>query len=386
MKEKNNKIEAKEKTTITEHVKKGVSDLKINRLLEKQKKKERAELRKSRESSPAHLNEKKRKKFYSQKGWVKKYESLIEDPATILTNTASSSEAGMINFYFDPLKVMSEYVHTSFATGIPTGKARLLNSLYLQHVEGLHPGIPVAMGKRCIDMVLNRSRELKRDFIYIDHAYFFRGYSVHPGRSDIYFRVIINDVHAKVDENLPLDRFKGFRLKMKPWRSNGDHILICPPTGYLEDMVGLSKNWLNETLHTIRQNSDRPIVIRQKPGLTKVDHLMKAAKNFDGVSVITGTKKRPLRFDLKNCWATVAPASGVSIESALLGIPTFCEPISPVSSISVTDYSKIESPIFKDREPVMASLAYSQFNVTEMANGYAFMILKQRYPRIFRNI
>ena len=376
------------KKNITSHVNTSVGDSVINTKILKEEKRERA-LQRAKKAKISG-SKKKRAKFYSQKDWVSKYEDLIEDPAAIPTGTSSGDKSlRMVNFYFDPLKLMSQYVNTNMALGFPRKKVRLLNSLYLQHVGGLHPGIPVAMGKRCIETVLSRSRELKRDFIYIDHAYFFRGHYLHPGRSDIYYRVIVNDIHANMSKNMPKDRFESFGIKVKDWRRSGDHILICPPTGYLEDMIGLSKSWLYETVSTIRKNSDRPIIIRQKPGLTKSHKLVEVEKSFKKIKAIVKTDDRPLSVDLKKCWAIVAPASGASIEAIISGVPSFCEPASPVSSISINDYSKIENPLYNSREQVvqvMANLAYSQFSITEMKNGYAFMVLKSKYPRIFRHI
>ena len=45
--------------------------------------------------------------------------------------------------------------------------------------------------------------------------------------------------------------------------------------------------------------------------------------------------------------------------------------------LSTTDFTKIESPRYPDREPCYHSLAYGQFTAEEMSNGYAWKVLNE---------
>jgi hypothetical protein len=45
--------------------------------------------------------------------------------------------------------------------------------------------------------------------------------------------------------------------------------------------------------------------------------------------------------------------------------------------IAETDFSKIETPKYADREPCYYSLAYGQFSAEEMRNGWAWGILDE---------
>ena len=360
--------------------------MKKKKLIDENYERELKKIRREKRESDIKNNKAKKKKphFLRDKNWVDKYNNLLVDPAKITTRRSSNN---FINCYYDPLKRMSQYVHTQFALGIPSKRARLLNLLYLQHINGFNDGIPVVNGKRAVELVLNRAQEIKRDYIYIDHAYFFRGYALeNKAQDDIYFRVIINAVHANKIKRYPMDRFKLYNLKIKPWKTTGSHVLVCPPTGYLESMIGLSPTWLEDTVEEIRKNTDRPILIRPKPGLKIFEKYGLIAKKYKKIKIIEDSWKRPISSDLKNCWATVAPASGVSIESILHGIPTFSHKLGPAASVAETDYSKIETPIRPEREPLLASLAYSQFSSKELSNGYAFEVLKEKYPRVLKGI
>jgi len=45
--------------------------------------------------------------------------------------------------------------------------------------------------------------------------------------------------------------------------------------------------------------------------------------------------------------------------------------------IAEQDFSKIETPLYADREPCYHSLAYGQFTAEEMQNGWAWKILDE---------
>jgi hypothetical protein len=60
---------------------------------------------------------------------------------------------------------------------------------------------------------------------------------------------------------------RDYNMDLKPWRASGNHILIClqRPLGWSMRGADLMK-WLKRTLGKIRENSDRPILIRWHPG------------------------------------------------------------------------------------------------------------------------
>ena len=57
------------------------------------------------------------------------------------------------------------------------------------------------------------------------------------------------------------------KIDLKPWRSNGNHILICLQRNGGWSMQGLDVvSFFHNTVREIRKYSDRPIVVRMHPG------------------------------------------------------------------------------------------------------------------------
>ena len=199
-------------------------------------------------------------------------------------------------------------------------------------------------------------------------------------------RIVVNEIHPTKIRRRPADRFEKHNIKLKPWRTTGSYILICPPTGFFTEAMGLNRSWLKDTMRMIRANTDRPIRVRPKPGRTNIRPIYKAIKGITNAEVLSSSIDRPLEVDLKNAWASVAPASATSIESIIEGVPIFTELISPAQGIAVHDYRHIEHPIYPDREPLLYHLAYSQFEIREIESGYAFEFLLRDNKRMFKHV
>lgn len=207
-------------------------------------------------------------------------------------------------------------------------------------------GTPVVMGfLDNTDSIIKRCLSEKRDFYYIDHAYFCRGYDAGN------FRAVRSGFHKFFVDDRPNDRAKLLKAKLKKWKTDGAEIIVIPPAPMIEKVLGC-KNWLSSTLDILKKNSDRKIVPKRKQ---------------DG----------PLDKYLENAHAVVAYNSVAAVEAICAGIPVFCEPISPSAPVSLTDYSKIETPWYPDREPWVNSLCYGQFHISEMSSGYAWKILNE---------
>ena len=71
----------------------------------------------------------------------------------------------------------------------------------------------------------------------------------------------------------------------------------------------------------------------------------------------------------------VTHSSNIAVEAAISGIPVFVSSTSACEPIGLTDFSKIESPIYPDREAWLAHLSYSQFYFEEFG---AVVFLKLR--------
>ena len=183
-------------------------------------------------------------------------------------------------------------------------------------------------------------------FIYLDHAYFKRGYE-HGN-----FRVTVNGFHQSGLLDVPGDRLHKFDVKADPWKK-GRSIVVIEPSQNICRFLGVSRNWSREAEASLRKHTDRPVRIKSKgPGLLG---------------------------ELRDCHAVVSLASAAEVEAAKFGIPVFATKHSPAAPIAELDFSKIETPIYPDREMWLRTLSYSQWHVSEMADGTTRRVLEGLY-------
>ena len=183
-------------------------------------------------------------------------------------------------------------------------------------------------------------------FIHIDHAYFKRGYE-HGN-----FRVIVNRFHQNQLLDVPGDRLRKFDVKTEPWKK-GREVIVLEPSTMICRMLQKPPHWAQETEAKIKSFTDRPIRIKRKgPGLIG---------------------------ELRNCHAVVSLASVAEVEAAKYGIPVFAAEHSPAAPIAEHDFSRIETPVYPDREQWLRTLSYSQFHVSEMSDGTTKRVLEDQH-------
>jgi len=121
----------------------------------------------------------------------------------------------------------------------------------------------------------------------------------------------INRIAYFGDSSNDSTRADSMGLVCKPWRSNGDFILICgqhDKSLQWQDMPRMS-SWLMDTIETIQKYSNRPIIFRPHPRcrLEAIEHQYKNVYRQDPIK-LTGTYDDfDMSFD--NAWATVSYSS-----------------------------------------------------------------------------
>lgn len=227
---------------------------------------------------------------------------------------------------------------------------------YAEDETGPRPGVPIVWGVlRNSDRVVAYARQLEQYFFYIDHAYFSRGHGSN-------YRITRNRYEAGRVRKCPPDRLAAHEIAPKPWRKGGSNILVCPPTDYFMAAHNC-RDWLEKTMETLRLHTDRPIVVRLKPK--------------------PGETVEPLDQAFRRAHALVTHSSNVAIEAAIAGTPIFVSPSSAAAPIGLTDLTKIEQPVYPDREAWLAHLAYSQFSFEEIRSGTAWRMLLEWEEREF---
>jgi len=170
---------------------------------------------------------------------------------------------------------------------------------------------------------------------------------------------------------------KDLGISLQPWRTQGNHILICLQRNGGWSMGGLDViQWMNSTILEIRKYSKRPIVVRAHPGDKKIGGYLKI--NHKAVSLSINTD---LRDDLRNAWATVVYNSSPSVSSIIEGIPAFLTDPQPQHSqsfaVANTDISRIEDPTMIDRQSWIDRLSMCHWKFDELKSGEAWQFFKK---------
>lgn len=206
-----------------------------------------------------------------------------------------------------------------------------------------------------------------RTFYYFDTGYLGNDISEkNPNGFKFYHRIVKNNLQHGDIISRPDDRWKKLGKEIKSWKKDGRKILIAAPDEKPCKFYDIDLNsWIGETVNTIKQYTDRPIEVRQRP-----------ANRIDRKKTI------PLSQALHDdVYALVTFNSIAATESILQGIPVFinapCNAAMPVSSIDLT---KIETPHYADKDKLYAwacHLAYGQFHTDELRNGTAKKLLEE---------
>jgi hypothetical protein len=164
---------------------------------------------------------------------------------------------------------------------------------------------------------------------------------------------------------------RDYNMDLKPWRTNGDHILITlqRPLGWSMRGVNL-KTWLQTTFSKIRQHSDRPIRLRWHPGDWKA--FPRYEPMLKKYNATLSPQETSITDDLVNCWALVCHNSTPSAVASIEGIPAFItdDPnYSQAGDVANTDFSRLENPIMLDREQWIRKLAQCHWSFDDVQSG-----------------
>lgn len=195
-------------------------------------------------------------------------------------------------------------------------------------------------------------RKAKRQFIYWDRGYWLRVFATWLPRGDNggMYRWHLNSFQLQQIRDLPPDRLDVRRPPVRTWQKGGRHIVVANPTATYSRFHGLD-DWTGKTIAALAKLTDRQIVTRDKE------------------------TKRPLQADLEGAHCLVAHGSNAVVEAAIMGCPVFVHPDSAAALVGLTDLTKVEAPIYPDREPWLRALSYSHFDERELVDGTLWRLL-----------
>ena len=193
-------------------------------------------------------------------------------------------------------------------------------------------------------------------------------------KRNITWRVMLNGVHAPLKLHNTDQRAKLLGIDARPWQHNNGSILIALQRTDSNLWAGMPtvEQWVQQTVASIRQHTDRHIVVRAHP---------RQRISLTGVEIqtplpVAGTYDE---FDFVNCLsdihAVVNHNSSSAVQSILHGVPVVTSASSIAAPMSVTSIERINSLNYSDRQPWINDLAWSEWTVDEIAQGTPLQLL-----------
>lgn len=218
----------------------------------------------------------------------------------------------------------------------------------LVDTTSLLPGDVALFGSPKLWYVIESMQRNCRTFYYGDHGYFRKG---------DYYRITRNSFQTDGAGKEKHDRFEHIGIQPQPWRSSGQHVLVCPPGPVTGALYGFNVDlWLDAVLSRLRSYTKRPIVVRPKP--------------------LHKRRARSLAQDLVDCWAVVTWRSNTCVDALLAGVPVFPLGKCASSRMGLCDLGQIEQPYYPaDRDQFFFNLAARQWTLGEIRGGKAWQEL-----------
>jgi hypothetical protein len=177
---------------------------------------------------------------------------------------------------------------------------------------------------------------------------------------------------------------QNLNIHLKPWRTQGNHVLLCLQRDGGWSMGGVEVlDWAMKIILQLRRYTNRPIRIRAHPGDKRAkkycDRLIKLCVGRRLLNVELSTSDTSLEHDLKNCWAVVNHNSSPAVGAAIEGIPVFVtDPErSQVREIAETRLDKIETPTTPDRDAWIQRLSQFHWSHQELQDGTAWAHMRK---------
>ena len=175
------------------------------------------------------------------------------------------------------------------------------------------------------------------------------------------------------EQNNDRSRADHLGLVCKPWRSNGDFILICGQHDKSLQWQGMPRmsNWFLETYDEIRKHTDRPILFRPHPRC-RLEHIERGLKNVhrqEPKQIGGSYDDFDMGFDNVHC--TISYSSNPGIHSILNGVPAFVSTHSlayPVGN-DIDFLHDIEKPMMPERQQWLNDYAHTEYTVEEISQG-----------------
>lgn len=148
------------------------------------------------------------------------------------------------------------------------------------------------------------------------------------------------------------ERLHALGVELAPWRTAGEHILVCPNRSFGVGIQVMAEAWAERRAAQLRTHTRRPVRIRVHPGNNR--------------------PARSLDEDLKGAWAVVVWSSSVAVHALAAGIPTFIEAPWQIVKDAAAIRWEGDDPVTRERRPVFERMAWAQWQLQEIETGEPF--------------
>jgi len=166
-------------------------------------------------------------------------------------------------------------------------------------------------------------------------------------------------------------RSRDLGLEVKPWRKDGEYILICgqhDKSLQWRDMPRMS-NWFLNTYDTIRKHTDRTIIFRPHPRcrLEHIERGLRYVERQEPKHIEGSYDDFDMGFD--NVFCTISWSSNPGIHSVINGVPAIVGPSSLAYDVAGHDLNLIEYTQTPDRTQWLNDYAWTEFTIEEISQG-----------------
>tara|TARA_A100001015_G_C14818740_1_gene643820 strand:- start:372 stop:968 length:597 start_codon:yes stop_codon:yes gene_type:complete len=185
---------------------------------------------------------------------------------------------------------------------------------------------------------------------------------INPNGWKWFHRIVKNDLQHNTIIDRPSDRWEKLKYKIPNWKKDGKNILVVMPSEKPAKFYGIDmQQWREQVIDTIKQHTDRPIVVREK-----ADRPTRIVKT--------------IYEELDNTFCVVTLQSIAATEAVLYGVPAIGLAPNAASPVTQDSITNIETPFYPDSDLVYkwaCHLAYGQYHIQELYDGTARRILNE---------
>lgn len=215
--------------------------------------------------------------------------------------------------------------------------------------------------------IMEKCRTAGRDFYYVDSGYLGNAVSQRNrlGRK-LWHRVVKNGLQHTELRTRPADRLKRIGISGAKQQLRGSKIIVAAPDEKPCRHYGIDlESWITNTVNTLKQHTDRDIIVRQRTKNKEVRML------HDPLSKVL----------MQDVHALVTFNSNAAVEAIITGVPAFVlAPEHAAMPVTSQDLSMIETPFWPDSDLIhkwLCHLSYCQFHVSELRHTKIWNIINE---------